>query len=108
MRSLVRSDAARIDGPDGVRADRYTYGMSSGLGATFGARRRYLSMSLGFAVPATKSPTQVRPTLGLGNRGHGLVSNYFSTDLMSRFASEAIELTLSSLSRFPTRRPLAD
>src|ERR1700744_1454056 len=28
------------------------YGMSSTFGATFGARRRYLSMSLGFAVPA--------------------------------------------------------
>src|ERR1700674_5347875 len=28
----------------------------------------------------TKSPTQVRLTLGLGNRGPGLVSNYFCTD----------------------------
>src|ERR1700722_10564996 len=28
------------------------YGISSTFGATFGARRRYLSMSLGFAVPA--------------------------------------------------------
>jgi hypothetical protein len=28
------------------------YGISSAFGATFGARRKYLSMSLGFAVPA--------------------------------------------------------
>jgi hypothetical protein len=34
----------------------------------------------------TKSPTQVRLTLGLGSRGPGLVSNYFGTDMMSRFA----------------------
>src|ERR1700722_6921271 len=29
-----------------------SYGMSSAFGAIFGARRRYLSMSFGFAVPA--------------------------------------------------------
>jgi hypothetical protein len=30
----------------------WPYGMSSAFGATFGARRKYLSMSLGFADPA--------------------------------------------------------
>src|SRR3984893_19580020 len=34
----------------------------------------------------TMSPTQVRLTLGLGNRGPWFVSYYFGTDLMSRFA----------------------
>jgi hypothetical protein len=35
-----------------ARHESRPYGTSSAFGATFGARRKYLSMSLGFADPA--------------------------------------------------------